>query len=132
MPVTSVGDFGFNNTGLDLEYFDFYINGIKAECVQYGTFIKPEEDAPICPIGYLKGIVLPTVKSNHYSVEVRFKGTTEQVSGLQYLQLSILGFGDNMWSISSNIIKQRNLLDPMTLEFDGLHEILIGCKTDAL
>lgn len=137
MPVTSVGDYGFNSTGLDLEYFDFYINGIKAECVQYGTLVvggdgETEEDPRVCPIGYLKGIVLPTTESNHYSVEVRFKGTFEQISGLKYLQLSILGFGDNMWSISSNIIKQRNLLDPMTLEFDGLHEILIGCRTDTL
>lgn len=140
MPVTSIGGGDFSNTGLDLSYFDFYINGIKAECIQYGTFIKPGEggeEGPgdnVCPIGFLKGIVLPTPENNHYSVEVRFKGTTEQVSGLNYLQVSILGYTTDIyaWAIVSNKLTSGNLQDPMTLEFDGLHELIVGVYTDTL
>ena len=130
MPVTSVGDFGFNNTGLDLKYFDFYINGIKAECVQYGTLVigeGGEASEEVYPIGYLKGIALPTTESNHYSVEVRFTGTAEQLSGNRALSISVF---DRLFE--SQMIDQITFKNPMTLEFDGLHELVINGMTSTM
>lgn len=128
MPVTSIGDYSFNNTGLDLNNFDFYINGIKVEVVQYGTFtIEPiTEGAPIkyCPIGYLKGIVIPTEQDNHYTVEINFKG---ELQGRRYLNFFIL-YGE----LTSNEIDRNNYSEPMILEFDGLHEVVINCGTHEL